>query len=387
MSFKASLFEIMQQEAFITKDQIETGLERLNKYSNCECIAYCWHDRDTLSTGEPKPKHIHIMVRLKNNTTSQHIAKLFGFEDDHFIQKSMFQSYCLMVQYLTHKNDPKKFQYDYDKDVVKVKGDIDTYYKTDLDKITKPGKNDYAIDWTFSERSYIMQHNEIYQFPFKYEKDKIASFKKLDFAYDCHCKNMSYKTGDRNMDIIYITGEPRTGKTNLAKFLAKMKGYDYIVSSSSNDPLQDYKGQKCLILDDFRPNDLKFSDLLKLLDPYTCSSVKSRYSNKYMVDCQMIIITSVLSIKDFALAVKIDNKSSYEEPIEQFYKRVGVYIKVGSTTYSMYQGVDEKGIPVGDSIECPNPTLLFTDKQTNKLFNTLTDLLPKTLEDLQKLNN
>ena len=81
------------------------------------------------------------------------------------------------------------------------------------------------------------------------------------------------------MEVIYIQGATGTGKTSYSKMLAEQKEYSYYISSSSNDILGDYKGQDCLILDDLRPSCMGLSDLLKMLDNHTTSTVKSRYKN------------------------------------------------------------------------------------------------------------
>ena len=98
---------------------------------------------------------------------------------------------------------------------------------------------------------------------------------------------------------------------------------DYFVSSGSNDVLDGYCQQPCLILDDIRPSALGLSDLLKLLDPHTACSIKSRYKNKY-VNCSLIILTSVLKIDEF-----YHNVFEHEdEPINQLKRRCKFYIKM-----------------------------------------------------------
>ena len=73
---------------------------------------------------------------------------------------------------------------------------------------------------------------------------------------------------------------------------------DFCVSSSSNDPFQDYMGQKAIILDDLRDKAFingngtdNFEDLLKILDNNTNSSDKSRFNNK-VFNGEVIVITS-----------------------------------------------------------------------------------------------
>ena len=97
------------------------------------------------------------------------------------------------------------------------------------------------------------------------------------------------------------------------------------VSSGSNDILDGYMQQPVLILDDIRPSTLGLSDLLKLLDNNTASTVKSRYKNKALY-CDLIIITTVLDIDSFYSTVF---KNS-DEPIMQLKRRCGTYIKMDS---------------------------------------------------------
>ena len=73
------------------------------------------------------------------------------------------------------------------------------------------------------------------------EKKKSYSLLKTLWEIECKCSSLNT---DRCIDVMFITGGPGTGKTYYAKkFLNKLK-YDFYVSSSSNDPLQDYLGQK-----------------------------------------------------------------------------------------------------------------------------------------------
>lgn len=57
---------------------------------------------------------------------------------------------------------------------------------------------------------------------------------------------------ERTLEVVFICGKGGTGKTYYAKKMLKSLGYDFCVSSSSNDPFQDYSGQRAMILDDLR---------------------------------------------------------------------------------------------------------------------------------------
>lgn len=88
------------------------------------------------------------------------------------------------------------------------------------------------------------------------------------------------------MEAMYFYGDSGTGKTTYAKQLCEKKNYSYFVSSGSNDVLDGYAGQDVIILDDLHPSSVGLSDLLKMLDNNTASTVKSRYYNN-VLECKL----------------------------------------------------------------------------------------------------
>lgn len=125
-------------------------------------------------------------------------------------------------------------------------------------------------------------------------------------------------TKERSLEVAYIQGPAGSGKTTAAKYFAEKLHYDYFVSGSGEDMLDGYDKEECIILDDFRGGSMKFSELLKFLDNNTGSSVKSRYYNKDINNCKLIVITSVL--KPEQLYQLFTDASG--EPIEQLMRRL-----------------------------------------------------------------
>lgn len=127
---------------------------------------------------------------------------------------------------------------------------------------------------------------------------------------------------DRNLEVLYICGPSGSGKTTFAKYIASQKHYDPFVSGSGEDILDGYDKEECIILDDFRAGTMKFSELLKFLDNNTGSSVKSRYYNKDINNCKLLIITSIQEPKELYSVFKNEDGTENKEPIEQFYRRL-----------------------------------------------------------------
>jgi len=127
------------------------------------------------------------------------------------------------------------------------------------------------------------------------------------------------KISDRNLEVVYICGMSGSGKTTAARYFANKLGYDAFVSGTGDDILDSYDKQECIILDDFRARTFAFSELLKLLDNNTNSSVKSRYNNKDISNCKLIIITS---IQDPSTLYKLFSQNDGLEPAEQLYRRI-----------------------------------------------------------------
>lgn len=147
----------------------------------------------------------------------------------------------------------------------------------------------------------------------------------------------SLRTNPPTNTTLLLHGKSGTGKTTHAVRTATALYPDnYTVSSSHNDPLQDYQGEKCLILDDFRPQNYDFIDLLALLDPHHRQrSHKSRYYNK-PIGTELIIITSTYSLDDI---VRYYQQVHPDEDMKQIRRRIGqvTYLDAtGNETTTLY---------------------------------------------------
>ena len=173
---------------------------------------------------------------------------------------------------------------------------------------------------------------------------------------------------------MFIHGKGGTGKTYYAKKLLEKLGYDYCVSSSSNDPFQDYMGQQAIILDDLRDKAFEFEDLLKLLDNDTASSVRSRFSNK-VFNGKIIVITSTVPLAYWYR----EYQYNMSDTLQQLYRRITSYVVVEEFYVNVYDDLDTRGRPKGNPRVFKNeiPTL---KRQKPKKTN-FADVFGEMLED------
>ncbi|WP_342386510.1 Rep family protein [Candidatus Phytoplasma asteris] len=332
---KLRICELVINSNLINQPKIENILEA--KKNAIQNYAFILHDKDIYQNekeaqlngkkiGDLKTPHWHIYLRFNNAYDVKHIAQWFNTEEN-FVSKIKGR-FSDAFMYMIHANRTDKHQYDerevvsdFDwkseaqQDIFLRKYKIDTRLKDILTKIHSGEIKEYNITNYIS----IIEHN-IYS----------AAIEKA-FKY----RTNTLKGIERNMECVFITGMSGSGKTTLAKKIAKEKNYQTYISSGSNDVLDDYQGQECIILDDLRSNCLGLTDLLKMLDNNTSYSVKSRYKNK-VLECKLIIITTVKSIDDF-----FEDIFKKDESIIQLKRRCKLHISLDSKyiSYSMWNPV------------------------------------------------
>lgn len=343
----------------------------LDGWSVVKDYAWILHNKCIKDDGiTPKDDHIHCMIRFNDSVPTTAIlarAKaIFGNETTVTISNlEKCKKWKSAVAYLTHENVTGKHIYDRSEvhSNYNFEQDIEDAlsYKIRLSRLL----NDIAI-------GKVKDYN-IYDFC---TVEEYATWKsKIDSAFNYRAKILMAK-GDRDMKCVYIQGDSGTGKTTYAKMMCNNKEFSYFVSSGSNDVLDGYGGQDAIILDDLRPSALSLADLLKMLDNNTSSSVKSRYRNK-VLECRLIIITTVLDINEFFSQVFKEQP----ETAKQLRRRCETYIK-------MFKEVMRVGVYNNDTdtyvfmSDLPNPTSELAQKKTLEILaNSLREMLRGTVPD------
>lgn len=341
----------------VEHNNIEEIVKVLDTKKPFKDYAYILHDKDVYSekdelknpshkAGTIKKAHYHIAIRLDYGVDTKYIANWLNVKEN-FINK-VEGKWVDMLKYLTHENAPTKHLYSED--------EVISNYNWKVEKAT-------AIKKTNNEARKSEIINDIvngvireYNYHEHITIDEYDKFKKsIDNAFKYRTDII--KGAKRNMECVYITGKSGTGKSTYAKMMCEDKGYSVFVSSGSNDVLDGYAGQDCIILDDLRPSCMGLSDLLKMLDNNTASTVKSRYKNK-VLECKLIIVTSVLKIDEFFNGVFKEQK----EPIVQLKRRCKLHLRFEQEYY--YASIfDDKLGDYSQEYEYINPVAALYPKK------------------------
>lgn len=404
--FKQRLFEVVSDEPFLTKEKIIEGLKNLEteneKTGNkpLKDYLYILHDKDTyteerikelqskypdneqykkLKVGDKRPAHWHVYLRFNYPVTFDFIASAFGVSTS-CIEK-VVSRFANCINYATHNTEEakKENKYHYNDDEVvanflwKKEREIainEEHKKNRKNEIIKSIGDGTIRKFNYYEYITIEEYNT-------YKKD-------IDNAFNY--REDMIKGVNRDMECIFISGNAGSGKTTYAKRYADSKGYSAYISSGSNDVLDDYRGQDCLILDDLRPSCMGLSDLLKMLDNHTNSTVKSRYRNKSLQECRLIIITSVLSLEEFFKNVFTEQT----EPVKQLQRRCTTKIKMDNQfLYISFYDEEKENYTEERKVKNPYANIYkrVTYKTDEEINNRTKDFLIDGMDFVEEDNN
>lgn len=346
-------FEVESRVEFFNCDIQET----LKAHKTIKKWAYILHDKDDTAP------HYHIYLNFgTSGVDSKQVAEWFGLQESQ-VNKVEGRS-ADMLLYLTHGNDSQKNKYQYPTSEVVANFN----FETEIENAKVLGD--------FQNYSYAQQLEYVNSLPIS---EKPSAFTKLEKLWRLHCQWLTLTT-DRKMDVMFICGKGGCGKTYYAKKLLTSMGYDFCISSSSNDPFQDYLGQKAIILDDLRDKSFEFEDLLKILDNNTTSSVKSRFANK-VFNGQMIVITTTVPLNYWYSSYKTNSNDT----LSQLYRRIGCYVMITEDEITVYEEIGNDGRPKGKGKFYKNE-LVKKAREENKKTN-FTSFFDKICEESEvKLN-
>lgn len=326
-------FMLVQQPQYLHPpyDTLEKLLERLDEIG-AESYAGILHDKDP---GEKS--HLHIFVHFKNAREIHALAKRWCIAPER-IQRwddGIENGYA----YLTHRTPKAQADYQYDpKEVVANFDYVDWLQKYEAKKEDnkKTGiENRSELDIKFLlDCLYIgaATREEVEQ---RLSGSQYAKYhRQIDDVWSKRLQNLAEerikerKAKGQKLEVIWIFGAAGTGKTRFAKEQAAKREKDFFITGSSRDPFQRYSGQDIIIYDEARPNDIPFSDLLKLLDPYGEDvSAPSRYYDK-AICAASYFITSPYSPLAFYQKIMGENWAEQSDGFDQLLRRLSLVIQM-----------------------------------------------------------
>lgn len=355
MGFPKSVrsIEIEQQCKYgFTEDFVETLISK-------ECVKqYAWikHDMEN-------ENHIHCMLWFRSPVPTDSILKWIegkgGISQLEKIKKD--DSACA---YLTHANRPEKYQYQ----IENVHTNIEDFKGiTEREKAlsnVQPLIDDILCGKLTENELKNGTYGNIY----------VKHKRKIDTAFEYYYDSKRRKVMKEEKDIVvvFIDGDSRTGKTSYVIDQCKALHLSYCKSSSSNDILQDYVDEEVLVLDDLRDNALRMSDFLKFTDPHVRSTTQSRYRNKCFVG-SMIFITTTKPLEKWYI-------DCTDEQRVQFTSRIAQHWHFTKDDITMYVHKDD--VDTNDFVEVRTIPNIMKDKYRTA-YNESLALLDKFSEPLR----
>ena len=346
----------MEHLPFRTREELEERIKTKldpKKYAISEV-----HDKDMDEDGNPVKEHIHVMLCFQNARSLKNVASILG-DKPQYLEKWDERANNGFA-YLVHATSGAKVKAQYSPaNVLANFPYAEELKKQTLEVLKKKSRQkiDVLLDAYYNEEMTLEElEQELTGAQYgRYKKqiDTITS-KILERHADIWRQDML--KNNRRVKVIWIYGAADTGKTSLARSIAKQDGRAYYVSGSSRDVFQSYNGEHILILDELRSNVIPYHDLLRILDPFGNQErimAPARYSDKSLA-CDLIIITTPFNPVDFYDEIFDDINTV--DSLEQLVRRITITLYVNSDSISAVRYCQERRhyYAVPDA-ECDNP--------------------------------
>ena len=290
-----------------TKEALARLIEDKLKPSRYAIIV---HDKDIDKDGKPKEPDIHAMMCFQNARYLQSIAKMMG-EKMQYIEKWDGEANNGFA-YLLHRTAKARAEGKYQYDPSEVTANFDfpaliRQIETGLKQNHAPKETGYKIDELLNalyagimSKEEVERHMTGAQYGrYRRQVEDVWRKRLQNLADEWRAEMAAYS---KAIQVIWIYGVAGVGKTRMAKAYAEKLGQSYYITGSSRDLFQNYKGEHTLIIDELRPNVMRYQDLLRIMDPYGAQVMApSRYYDKALA-CNVIIITTPYDPPTFYVA-------------------------------------------------------------------------------------
>lgn len=362
---------------------IEAVIERIEKNVKPDKYAIILHDQDLANDEDCAEPHIHAMLSFNNARYLSAVAKALGEPSAQPLQYWKGNSNNGYA-YLIHATKSAMDKYQYSPEAVQASFDFKTEMAAVSEIVTRAKsqskkRNEVALmldalyEGTITKREieqkltgseYARYHNQIDAVWAKRLENLAAEFRQ------------KMQADGRPLVAIWIYGASETGKSSLAKDMLKQRGQPYYVSGSNRDRFQNYESQPSIWIDELRPTDFEFSQLLRLFDPYGEEVVApSRYHDKSLA-CDFIVVSTIYDPSEFHKELFKFEKRNDVESVWQLIRRLSVIIEMDSCTIKAVKYLPryEKFVPIPETLrENPYSGVSRNNPESNviKLYNAI----------------
>ncbi len=366
---KARNVMFVQQIDYFKTSNIQSIIKELTDVLKPIRFAGILHDKDIGSDGTAVAPHMHLILQFESARSLNNLAKLTSQPIQCFEQwrGSINNAYSYLVHHTS--SDQDKYQYS-PKEVI---ANFD--YLLLLDTIERNVTKRYEINDTMIidnlldllytgniTKSEIEQRLTGSQYAKARQKIETVYLKRLETQAELWRQEMIDK--NEIVTIIWLFGKAGTGKTRLARQYAEQYDLNYFITGSIRDPFQQYNLEHVIILDELRPHQFDYSDLLKMFDPYNVKAMaSSRYFDKPLL-ANVYIITSPYSPYNFFLELTKKKQTRHIDSWGQLMRRLTLVIEISKEylQFYKYSPLDQM-FYIDHGNKLPNPFKNQTDRE------------------------
>ena len=286
----------------------ESDFKQIMNQSGALEWAYIKHDKDPKHDKDGKliRPHFHAVLKYENPQKISSIAQLFNDQNQYVqVWKGRIAN---AYSYLLHETDEAQEQgkHVYKASEVVASFDFPKRMESIRSKIKLSPKyiNSLIDQYAQGKISYKELEAKIGITELAKRKRLIDQVTALRAAKE-HEEWLKSFAG-KPMHTLWLWGTAGVGKTRYAEYVFRNK--KYAILGSSRDYFQTYNGEHYVILNDLRPTDFTYSDLLRILDPYQHDkAAPSRYRDKAL-SVEELIITTPYPPDKFYMSIYIDDR-------------------------------------------------------------------------------
>lgn len=313
----------------------EELIEKVKQLSYLDQFALIVHDKDVKEDDTSVTPHVHLVLCFSQRIRINSVAKVLQQQSQYFEimtkrGKDIETSKNNAFAYLVHQTAQAKQQHKYQYEPSEVTANFD-YVKliNSLKQITFYAPKQVLTDFNAGNIDKLEALKRIKESSSPRIPQYVSSINKIE-EINIKIKQQNWidehEKSKKPITTIWIYGPSGVGKTEFAKHVALKyspdKTYDF--TGSTRDIFQSVGTASSLIIDEIRPKDINFNDLLKITDPYNYRKfAPARYHDKAII-ADTIIFTSPYSPIHFFQKYKLDNNDNFK----QLQRRITLTIEV-----------------------------------------------------------